>query len=262
MSFLGNIGAGWVEKGRIWRHFMAVLWSTLLAACTPRYWPRTTRNVFARQLLFTGVEASKFIALVAFMVGLSVVVQTQYWLAKLGEAQLLGPVLVMVVVRELGPLLVNFIIIGRSGTAMAIEMGNMKLSGEVRALDAQGLDPFTYLVLPRVAGAAVSVFCLTIIFIVAAFFSGYICGVLFGATTGSPAMFVKSIFQAVKPADVFNVLIKTLLPGAMTGVICCTEGLSVSAAMTEVPQAATRAVVRSTATLFVISALVSLVTYL
>jgi len=262
MSFLGNMGAGWVEKGQTWRRIVATVWSVAVTACSPRYWPRTTRNVFARQILFTAVEASKFIALIAFMVGLSVVVQFQYWLTKLGQSQLLGPVLVMVIIRELGPLLVNFIIIGRSGTAMAIELGNMKLSGEVRALDAQGLDPFTYLVLPRVVGAAVSVFCLTIIFIVVSFMSGYVSGLLMGATSGHPSLFINSIFEAVQQADVLNVLIKTLVSGAMTGVICCTEGLSVNTAWTEVPQAATRAVVRSTAALFIISAIVSLVTYL
>ncbi len=262
MSVLGNIGAGWVEKGRMWRHFFALLWGVLRVTPWPRYWPRTTRNVLARQLLFTGVEASRFIALIAFFVGLSIVVQFQYWLTKFGQTQYLGPVLVMTVVRELGPLLVNFIIIGRSGTAMAIELGNMKLAGEVRALDAQGLDPFTYLILPRVVGAALSVFCLTIIFIVVAFCSGYISGTLFGANPGRPLLFVESIFGALQQADVLNLLIKTLLCGAMTGAICCAEGLSVGTASTEVPQAATRAVVRSTAALFIISALVSLATYL
>ena len=261
MSFLGHMGEGWMDKIRRWRHIAAVMGAVFAAAAQPRYWPRTTRNVFARQLLFTAVEATRFIALVAFMVGISVVVQFQYWLTKLGQSHLLGPALVMVVVRELGPLLVNFIVIGRSGTAMAIEMGSMKLSGEVRVLDAQGLDPFTYLVLPRVAGAAVSVFCLTMVFIVVSFISGYFSGVLLGASTGHPRLFIQSVFQAVAKADVFNVLVKTVVSGAMTGVICCTEGLSVTTASTEVPQAATRAVVRSTATLFVISALVSFATY-
>ena len=262
MSFFGRMGEGWVDKIRRWRHIAAVLAAVCFAAVRPRYWPRTTRNVFARQLLFTAVEATRFIALVAFMVGISVVVQFQYWLTKLGQSHLLGPALVMVIVRELGPLLVNFIVIGRSGTAMAIEMGNMKISGEVRVLDAQGLDPFTYLVLPRVAGAAVSVFCLTMVFIVVSFVSGYLSGLLLGVNTGHPYLFIRSVFQAVAPADVCNVLVKTLVSGAVTGVICCTEGLSVGMATTEIPQAATRAVVRSVAALFVISALVSLLTYL
>jgi len=169
---------------------------------------------------------------------------------------------VTVVVRELGPLLVNFIVIGRSGTAMATEIGNMRIHGDVRVLDTQGLDPFTYLVLPRVAGTAVSVLCLTILFITVSFISGYISGVLFGVLAGHQEQFVPSLFKAVGRTDIFNVLIKTLLPGAVTGVICCSEGLSVSAAVTEVPQAATRAVVRSVAALCAISAAVSVMTYL
>jgi phospholipid/cholesterol/gamma-HCH transport system permease protein len=190
-----------------------------------------------------------------------VVVQTQVWLGKVGQSPLIGPVLVMVVVREIAPLLVNFIVIGRSGTAMATELATMKLNGEIRVLDAQGLDPFVYLVLPRVVGAAASVFCLTIVFIAVSFVSGYFSGALLGANMGPPSLFVSEIFKAVRPADVLNVIVKTLLPGATTGAICCAEGLGVGAATTEIPQAATRAVVRSVAAMFVLSALVSLLTY-
>ena len=168
----------------------------------------------------------------------------------------------MVIVRELGPLLVNFVVIGRSGTAIATELGNMKVSGEVRILDAQGLDPFTYLVLPRVLGVAVSVFCLTIIFIVVSFISGYLSGGLLGVNPGRPLFFFRSVFKAVSPSDVFNLLAKTIIPGILTGIICCMEGLSVSTSITEVPQATTRAVVRSVTALFIVSALVSVFTYI
>ena len=262
MNFLGRTGARVTKRAGAWRHVAAVLWGVLVAAVQRRYWPRTTRNVFARRLLFIGVEATQVVALVAIMVGATVVVQFQYWFVKFGQMHLLGPVLVTVVVRELGPLLVNFIVIGRSGTAMATEIGNMRIHGDVRVLDTQGLDPFTYLVLPRVAGTAVSVLCLTILFITVSFISGYISGVLFGVLAGHQEQFVPSLFKAVGRTDIFNVLIKTLLPGAVTGVICCSEGLSVSAAVTEVPQAATRAVVRSVAALCAISAAVSVMTYL
>ncbi len=262
MNWVAKVGARTLEKLRAIRYLAAVVWTVARTACRRSTWPRTVRNVLARQILFTGFEASRFVSLLAFAVGISIVVQTQVFLSKVGQSELLGPVLVMVVVREVGPLLVNFVIIGRSGTAIATELGNMNISGEVRVLDAQGLDPFTYLVVPRVVGAAVSIFCLTIVFIVVSFFSGWLSGVLLGANPGSPGLFTMSVFKAVQPADVFNLLIKTFIPGAVTGAICCTEGLSVSTAVTEVPQAATRAVVRSTAALFIISAIVSLVTYM
>ena len=175
---------------------------------------------------------------------------------------MLGPILVAVIVRELGPLLANFVIIGRSGAAITTELGNMKVNGEVRLLDAQGLDPFTYLVLPRVFGMMISVFCMTIIFIVVAFAGGFLSGVLMGAQTGTPRLFMESVMSALTPADVFSLLAKSLLPGLLTGTICCTEGLSVQGAVTEVPQATTRSLVRSVGALFVVSAVISLLIYL
>ncbi len=262
MSWLGAIGAGTLERIQRQTHIAAIVWGVFCRVFRPVSWPRTVRNVLARQILFTGYEASRFISLVAFMVGIAIVVQTQVFLNKVGQSALLGPVLVMVVIRELGPLLVNFIVIGRSGTAMATELANMKISGEIRVLDAQGLDPFVYLVIPRVLGTAISIFCLTVIFIMVSFVSGYLSGLLLGANPGEPGLFVRSVFKAVKQADVFNLLAKTLIPGMVTGAICCAEGLSVSSSITEVPQAATRAVVRAVAALFIISALVSLLTYL
>jgi len=141
-------------------------------------------------------------------------------------------------------------------------LGNMNVHGEVRVLDAQGLDPFTYLVIPRVLGVALSVFCLTIVFVVVSFISGYLSGLLLGAGSGRPGVFFSSVIGAISPSDVFNLLAKTWIPGLLTGAICCVEGLSISAAMTEVPQAATRAVVHSITALFITSALVSLLTYL
>lgn len=262
MNAVSRIGVWGMGRLRSVTYLLAVVWTALAVAVQPRHWPPAVRNVLARQILFTGYEAARFVALIAFLVGVSVVVQTQVALAKFGQSGLLGPILVMVLVREIGPLLTNFVVIGRSGTAMATEMANMKVNGEVQVLDAQGLDPFLYLVVPRVLGAAISIFCLTVVFILVSFASGYLSGLLLGANTGDPWHFLDSIFGAVTPADVLNLLIKSFVPGLLMGAICCTEGLGVRGAITEVPQAATRAVVRSTAALFITSALVSLVTYL
>jgi phospholipid/cholesterol/gamma-HCH transport system permease protein len=262
MSWVGNIGRATLDKAGNLRHLLAVAWTVLCVAAKPRYWRRTVRNVLARQILFTGYDATGFVSLIAFLVGISIVVQTQVWLTAVGQTQLLGSVLVTVIVREVGPLLTNFVVIGRSGTAIATELGNMKVNGEVHVLDSQGLDPFIYLVVTRSLGVAVSVFCLTIVFIVVSFASGYLSGILMGATSMAPMQFTDTVFRALSKADVFNVLVKTFIPGLFTGAICCSEGLSVGAAVTEVPQAATRGVVRSTGSLFITSAIVSLVTYL
>lgn len=262
MQFLRALGQGVVTWWLDVRYTVAVAVSVVWVACFPRHWHRTVRNVLARQILFTGYQATRFVSTVALLVGVSVVVQAQVWTSALGQSSLLGPVLVMVIIREVGPLLTNFIVIARSGTAMATELASMRVMGETHVLDAQGIDPFIYLVMPRAVGAAISVFCLSVIFIGVSIVSGFLSGILLGANTGGPMMFLDSVFAALAPADVFNLLAKTLIPGLLMGTICSIQGLNIKGVSTEVPQAATRAVVKSIMAMFVTTALVSLLTYL
>jgi len=262
MNPVGRLGLSIVKYWQRLQNLVALTSTVLWLALHPRYWRRTVRDVLARQVLFTGVEAVRFVSLVAFLVGISIVVQAQLWLTKFGQSAYLGPLLVTVIIREVGPLLTNFVVIGRSGAAIASELGNMRVSNEINVLDAQGLDPMTYLVLPRVLGVGISVFCLTIVFICVSLISGYLSGLLMGVTSVSPGMFAASVFKALQPSDVFNVIAKTFIPGMLTGAICCQEGLRVEGSITEVPQATTRGLVRSVLALFITSALVSILTYL
>lgn len=262
MNWISATGAWLIGKVRSVTYLVAVCAAVLAVAVRPRYWRPTVRNVLSRQILFTGVEATRFIALIALLVGVSIVVQVQLLLSRLGQSEMLGPILVAVIIRELGPLLTNFVVIGRSGAAITTELGNMKVNGEVRLLDAQGLDPFTYLVLPRVLGVMLSVFALTILFVVVAFISGFLSGILLGANTGSPWLFLDSVMGALTPADVISLFAKTLIPGMLTGALCSVEGLNIEGAVTEVPQATTRALVRSVAMLFVVSALITVTLFI
>lgn len=262
MNWLATLGSNARGKLHYFLHVISVSYSVLALAVRPRYWPGTVRDVLARQILFTGVEAVRFISFIALLVGVSIVVQVHVLLARVGQSELLGPILVAVVIRELGPLLTNFVIIGRSGAAVTTEIGNMKVNGEIAVLDSQGLDPFTYLVLPRAMGMMISVFCLTIVFIVVALGSGFLSGVLMGANTGTPRMFVDSVMGAVTPVDVLSLLAKALIPPLLTASICCVEGFSVSTAVTEVPQATTRSLMTAVAVLFVFSAFVSVLAFI
>jgi len=261
MNILEATGRWTIQRLRGINYLAAVLGCALFYALRPSAWKRPVRSVFARQVLFTGVEAAGFTSRIAILVGVSVVVQAQLWLGKVGQTRFLGPILVAVIIRELGPLLANLIVILRSGNAIAAELGIMKVTGEVRVVESQGLDPFLYLVMPRVIAVSLCVFCLTVIFIVVCLVSGYICGVLVGVKTGGTIGFLDSIAGAIGPVDVFNVVIKSLLPGFFSGAICCIEGLSVEHAITEVPPASSRAVQLCVVMVFLVSALVSLVTY-
>lgn len=260
--FTGGLGERVWAQWREVEYLAAVLGTTLLLSAQPRRWRRTVRSVFARQLLFSGVESVRFILIVAVLVGISVVVQLGVWTGKLGQSQTLGQLLVLVVARELGPLFANFVLIVRGGSAIATELGIMKVGGEVRVLEGQGLEPLLFLVMPRVLAMAVSAFCLTVIFVLVAFASGYGFGAFVGQTNVDPAVFLNSVFKAVHPADAIGFLVKCLLPALLTGVICSTEGLGVEGGVTQVPLAAKRALARSLGTLFLTSAVVSLLTYL
>jgi hypothetical protein len=115
----GQLWAQWDEL----RHAAAVIGTVMEACVHPACWGRLGRKAFARQVLTIGVEPLGFVGAVAAFVGLSVVVQLTFWAGEAGQSQLLGPLLVTVVARELGPLLINLIVIVRNGSAMTAELG-------------------------------------------------------------------------------------------------------------------------------------------
>jgi phospholipid/cholesterol/gamma-HCH transport system permease protein len=262
MLLLTVPGNGVIGLYRRLRSVAANAAAVMVLAVRPSMWTRPVRSVLARQILFTGYDALGFVGIVALLAGVSVVVQAQVWMSRLGQSELFGPMLVTVIVRELGPLLVNFIVIGRSATAMAAEMAGMKVRHEVDVMDAQGLDPMVCLVMPRAISMALCVFCLTVFFVVVSFGSGYLCGAFLGTGPGDPGLFVRSVLQGVTGGDFLNLLAKTLIPGLMTGVIAAVEGLSVEGVATDIPQAVTRSVARSNLVVLVVSVIVSVLTYI
>jgi len=243
------------------RHAAAVIGTALCLGAWPRYWPRPARKAFARQVLAIGVEPLWIVGAMAVFVGISVVVQLTFWTGEAGQSQLLGPLLVTVVARELGPLLINLVVIVRSGSAMTTELGVLKINGEIRAMEALGGDPFLQLVMPRVLGVAVSTFCLTVFFILVAFTSGYLFAAWMGKGSRDLLLFADTISNAVQPKDLFNILAKSIVPALFASASCCIGGLGVES-VKKIPKATQRALTRSVAGLFVISVVVSLLTYL
>ncbi len=260
MRAIGKLGEMvWAQADEV-RHAAAVIGTVLYLCVRPRYWAHTVRNLFAQQGLAIGLEPLAFVCGVALVVGVSVVVQLALWTGKAGQSQMLGPLLVTVVARELGPLLTNIVVIVRS-SAMASDLGVLKISGEVQVLEAHGNDPFLHLVMPRVLGLALSTLCLTIVFIVVAFASGYLFGGWLGKGSRDMWFFTSAVLNALHPEDMIGILAKSVLPAVFTSASCCIGGLSVGS-VTDIPHATQRALTRSMAGLFVISAVVSLLTYL
>ncbi len=251
----------WAQYDEL-RHTAAVIGTVLCLCIQPRYWGRGVQDLFARQVMAVGVEPVAFVGGLAVVVGISVVVQLAFWTGQAGQSELLGPLLVAVVARELGPLLANIVVIVRSSSAMATELGVLKISEGVQALEARGNDPFLHLVVPRVLGVAVSTFCLTVVFILVALASGYLFGAWLGKGSRDVWFFTDTVLHALRPQDVASILAKSILPALFTSASCCIGGLGVGASVADIPHATQRALTRSIAGLFVISAVVSLLTYL
>src|SRR5882672_4716874 len=137
MRVIGKLGekvwSHWDEM----RHATAVIGTVLGVAIQPRYCARTMLHGFARQVVAVGIEPVGFVCAVAAFVGISVVVQLAFWTGKAGQSELLGPLLVAVVARELGPLLTNVVVIVRSSSAMATELGVLKIGGKAHVLEAE-----------------------------------------------------------------------------------------------------------------------------
>jgi phospholipid/cholesterol/gamma-HCH transport system permease protein len=257
-----NIGGFALAQWDELRHVAAVVGTVLATSLRARFWSRSMRTAFARQVLAIGVEPIVFVCALAVLAGISVVVQLTFWIGQAGQSQLLGPLLVTVVARELGPLLITLVVIVRSGSAMTTELGVLTINGHVCEMEAKGRDPFVELVMPRVLGLALSTFCLTIVFILVALASGF----LFAAWTGKGSrdlfLFADAISLAVQPKDIFNIIAKSILPALFASAACCIGGLGVGESVIHIPQATQRALTRSVAGLFVICAIVSLLTYL
>ncbi len=210
-----------------------------------------TLRVLVNQIRFTALQAVGLVALLSALLSFLVIAQATAQLGRFGALESVGTIMVVAVIRELGPLLTALIVVSRSGTAIAAEMATNRVMGEVTALEAMGIDPYIYLVLPRVLGAIVSVACLMLVFDVVALVSGYIGA----STTGmSPTRYSQIVLATLSAKDVWITVAKGFTFGASVALFCSYHGLAVTRGPTEIPQAVTRGVVGTIVAIFMLSA--------
>lgn len=203
---------------------------------------RTVRAVLLTQILFTGVQALYLVSAIGMLIGATIVIQTSLMVPG-ADGELLGKILVAVALRELSPLITAIIVAGRSGTAIATELGNMKVNYEVLALSSLGIDTPRFIVLPRIVAAIVSVVVLMVYFSVVAVLSAALVGQ--SVLGPSPAELRAGIGRALMPHDLVLFVSKGVGLGAILGWFSCHYGLGVKSSPTEVPRQASRAVVNT-----------------
>lgn len=207
------------------------------------------------QMVLIGVRALPMAALTAFSIGLTLAMQAGAELKKMGAAALVPDLVAVSLLRELGPLLIAVIVIGRSGSAVTAELGTMKVSEEIEALEVMAINPIRFLIVPRVLAMMIMLPALTVFGVWVGMVGGWaICKFAFHFDTAN------YIYHCVNRADAWDLysgLIKSVVFAWLTITIACHMGLSVEGGAEGVGQATTGSVVWSLLIMLIANALLT-----
>ncbi len=204
--------------------------------------PFKRRQVIA-QMSKIGVESLFIVSLISLFTGIVLVFQSAYQLQKLGAERFIAHLVSLSMCRELGPVFTALIIAGRAGASISAEVGTMKVTEQIDALQTMASDPVQYLVVPRLLALLTMVPLLTIYANFIGILGGYIVAIWKLGVTSS--MFINSTFEALALKDVFSGLFKSMVFAAIICTVSCFEGLNAKGGAEGVGKATTLAVVIS-----------------
>jgi phospholipid/cholesterol/gamma-HCH transport system permease protein len=212
------------------------------------------------QIFFTFVQALGISSLLALGIGAAVNVIGIPFLTRISQEKLIYSLLILIITREMGPLLTAFIISARSATAIATEVAGMVISHEVEAYLSIGVDPIEYLAVPRFLGVTISMFLLNIYFSLFGLAGSFLVAQLF--YTMPPALYFGNLLQSLTVQDIFISVVKSIVFGMIISITALTRGFEVMRASTEIPVAGLRAVGSSFAFCIVVDILLSAMYYM
>lgn len=208
-----------------------------------------------RQMILIGTRALPMAALTAFSIGLTLAMQSARELQKLGAATFVPDLVSVSLLRELGPLIIAVIVIGRSGSAVTAELGTMKVGEEIEALEVMAINPVRFLVVPRVLAMMVMLPALTVFGNYVGMLGGWaIC--YFALDFSTPAYIMRAVERA-GPWDLYSGLIKSVVFAWLIITISCHMGLKVEGGAEGVGQATTNSVVWSLLVMLVANAVLT-----
>jgi phospholipid/cholesterol/gamma-HCH transport system permease protein len=188
-----------------------------------------------------GVDSLSVVLLSGVFTGMVMGLQGYYSLRKFNAESFLGSAVALSLLRELGPVLSAFMVTGRTGSAMAAELGSMKVTEQIDALYSMAINPIQYLVSPRIIAGLISMPLLTAIFDVVGIYGAYLVGVgLLGVSSGS---YFAGMESSVVFHDVWSGLLKSVSFGLIITWVCCYKGFNAPPMATGVGQATTESVV-------------------
>ena len=175
-----------------------------------------------RQIYVIGAGSLFLILLIGLFTGIVLGLQGYYALTQFGSEGFLGSAVALSLIRELGPVLTAIMVTGRAGSAMAAEIGVMRITDQIDALDVMDITPMAYLVAPRIAASLISFPLLTAVFDVVGILGGYVTGVtLLGINEG---VYFYRIQTSVEMADITGGFMKSLLFAVIVATVSCYQG--------------------------------------
>ncbi len=205
---------------------------------------------FVLQLYALGVGSLAIIIITGAFTGMVLALQGYYTLAKFGSESLLGAGVGMSIIRELGPVLGAFMVIGRAGSSITAEIGIMRVTEQTDALEMMAVNPKQRIILPRIVAVTLALPLLVSLFDVVGIGAGYLVGVdLLGV---NPGAYMAELIAKIGMHDMYGGWVKTVVFGFLIGVICTYMGYRAEPTTEGVAKATTQAVVIASVSVLII----------
>lgn len=223
MAWIGRLTR---RQARFLLIMLGASWGVIFESFRAHSWRRTVRYEFIstmNSIIRGGLVATMFAGV---LTGVAAVSQVIYWLGLTGLATMTGSILINIVVREIAPILVGVLLLGRNGMLSTTELGLLSIGGEIRSMQAVGIDPFLLLVLPRTLAFTVAGFTLGILFSFASLVTGYVMSRMSGVINNPVWVFLDDVATAMSGTDYIIIPLKFITVGFVVGLGGCLTGLT------------------------------------
>jgi len=257
ISYLGRI---FIEQMRWVRGVLALFSHTLYWFVIGPFLGKASRrkNIF-QPMVFVGLNSIVIVFFVDLFTGIVLGMQSAYLLQKMGAEIYISSLVSISLCRELSPVLTALVVAGRAGSSIAAELGTMKVTEQIEALETMAIHPIRFLVVPRFLALLVMVPALTVLGDLSGIFGGFLVGT--GSLDISSDLYMQITFKYLELKDIYTGLLKAVIFGIIIALVSCHEGLNAKGGAEGVGRATTRSVVLSFILVIVFDCVVTTIFY-
>ncbi|MBU4375947.1 MAG: ABC transporter permease [Candidatus Omnitrophica bacterium] len=243
-NFFEKIGSSVIKTSQQIINVLALLVDTIYWIFVGPFRKKAAkRQSIFEQMVFVGVKSLLIVFFVALFTGVVIAMQTAPQLESLGAVIYVAGLVAVSITRELGPVLTGLVIAGRVGAAMSAELGTMKVTEQVEALECMALNPVRFLVVPRFLALIIMLPCLTVLADAVGIFGGYLIGVF--NLNINPGLYIDTTFRFLTAKDIMTGVAKSFVFGGIIALIGCYYGLNTSGGAEGVGKSTTTSIVTS-----------------